>query len=128
MGYQPLRPILPRTQGQHLPVKEEHPMQAEWDRIEEPTPSGQSQNTETCAHPRLFGLPDGNSYTLVCESCTKRLVISYGAFIGGVDAKEFCLTALVKETFGDAWGLKAELQCRCSACKAKRYGGGLRYE
>ncbi|GHO99538.1 hypothetical protein KSF_095860 [Reticulibacter mediterranei] len=115
-------------------------MQEEWDRIEEPISGGQSNSAtlrlmrgleesiqersdETCAHPRLFGLPggSGNSYTLVCESCTKRLVIGYGAFIGDGNTKEFCLAAMVKETFGDAWGLKAELQCRCSACKARRY-------
>jgi len=110
-------------------------MQEEWDRFEEwermvPPPGGsviappsRSQSDGACAHPRLFGVPggSGNSYTLVCDSCTKRLVIRYGAFIGGGDTKEFCLAAMFKETFGDAWGNKAVQQCRCSACKAKRY-------
>lgn len=76
---------------------------------------------QNCGHPRLTSLPPHPDYcyALLCMSCTKRLVIRYGAFVGG-DTKEFCLAAMVKETFGDAWGNKAELQCRCSACKAKR--------
>jgi hypothetical protein len=76
----------------------------------------------SCAHPRLASLPPHPDYTyaLLCMSCTKRLVIRYGYCISGGDTKEFCLAAMVKETFGDAWGLKAAQQCPCSACKAKR--------
>lgn len=74
-----------------------------------------------CAHPRLMTLPEhlDRFYGIICVSCAKRLVIGieHGYCISGGDKKEFCLAALIKETFGDAWGHKAEQECWCSACK-----------
>lgn len=79
-------------------------------------------STAICMHPRLMTLPPHPDYVygIICVSCAKRLVIRYGYFLSGSDSKEFCLATLIKETYGDAWGQKAEKQCRCSDCKKKR--------